>query len=166
MVSGVGTPALRIAVIGGAECTGEVESLAETVGRHVAEAGALLVCGGLGGVMEAAARGASAAGGIVIGLLPGYDATDANPWVQVPLPTGLGHARNVLVVAAADAIVALPGEAGTRSELAMARILGRPTVALGRAGRDPDADEHTGDAGEAVGRALALGRRGRSERAR
>ena len=155
--------ALRIAVVGGAECDDAVATLGEAVGRQIADAGAVLVCGGLGGVMEAAARGADAAGGTVIGLLPGYDAAAANRWVHIPLPTGLGYARNVLVVASADAVVALPGAAGTRSEVAFAAALGRPVVSVQRADDQPDATEQADDAREAVGRALVLARRARSE---
>jgi uncharacterized protein (TIGR00725 family) len=81
--------------------------------------------------MAAAAAGARRAGGLTVGLLPGYDRTTANPFIDVVLPTGLGHARNVLVVAAADAVIALPGEHGTASEIALALTLGRPVVALG-----------------------------------
>jgi hypothetical protein len=122
---------LQVAVIGGASCPPEVGSLAEEVGRALALAGAVLVCGGLGGVMEAAARGARLAGGLTVGLLPGYERDVANPAIDVVIPTGLGHARNVLVVASADAVIALAGEHGTASEIALALTLGKPVVALG-----------------------------------
>ncbi len=103
---------------------------AEAVGRAVAEAGAVLVCGGLGGVMEAACRGAHAGGGLTVGILPGRDRGEANGHVDVAIPTGLGEARNVLVVRSADAVVALAGEFGTLSEIAFALQAGIPVVGL------------------------------------
>ena len=103
---------------------------AEEVGGLLAEAGAVVVCGGLGGVMEAACRGASTAGGLTLGILPGRDRRDANPHVQVAVPTGLGEARNALVVRAADAVVAVGGAYGTLSEIALALKSGTPVVGL------------------------------------
>jgi uncharacterized protein (TIGR00725 family) len=97
----------------------------------IAERGALLVCGGLGGVMEAACRGARAAGGTTLGLLPGADRAEANPHVTVAVPTGLGEARNALVVRAADAVVAIGGGYGTLSEIALALRAGKPVIGLG-----------------------------------
>ena len=122
---------IQIAVIGGGQCSPEVEDLARRVGTGIAAAGAVLVCGGLGGVMAASARAAHDAGGLVVGLLPGYESKSANAGVDVVVPTGLGHARNVLVVAAGDAVIALPGEHGTASEVSLALTLGRPVVGLG-----------------------------------
>ena len=125
------SPAARcIAVIGGSSAPPEVLRAAETVGRELALAGADLVCGGLGGVMEAACRGACEAGGFTIGILPGEDRREANAWVSCAIPTGLGHFRNFLVVRAADGVIALPGASGTLSEAAMARTLGKPVVAV------------------------------------
>ena len=119
-----------LAVIGGSRA-GEADlAAAEAVGREIALAGAALVCGGLGGIMEAACRGAAGAGGLTIGLLPGTDPAAANPAVRVAIPTGLGHFRNFLVVRAAAGVVALPGAAGTLSEAAMARTLEKPLVTL------------------------------------
>ena len=126
--SGPSTP--QIAVIGGSNAPAEVLREAETVGRELALAGASVICGGLGGVMEAACKGAHAAGGLTIGILPGDDRRDANPWVTCAIPTGLGHFRNFLVVRAADGVIALPGASGTLSEAAMARTLDRPVVAV------------------------------------
>lgn len=103
---------------------------AEEAGAAVAEAGAGLVCGGLGGVMEAACRGARSRGGLTVGLLPGSDRDAANGWVVVALPTGLGEARNALVVRAADAVVAIGGGWGTLSEIALALKTGVPVVGL------------------------------------
>jgi uncharacterized protein (TIGR00725 family) len=104
---------------------------AEDVGRLLAEAGATVVCGGLGGVMEAAARGAASAGGEVIGILPGTDPAEASEHCTRVVATGTGHARNIAVVASADGVIAIAGEWGTLSEIAIARRLGRPVVTLG-----------------------------------
>ena len=104
---------------------------AERVGRALAERGAVVVCGGLAGVMEAACRGAKDAGGATLGILPGLDRADANPYVDVAVPTGLGEARNALVVRAADALVAVGGEWGTLSEIALAMRAGKRVVGLG-----------------------------------
>lgn len=120
----------QIAVIGGGECSTQVGELAEQVGAELGHRGAILVCGGLGGVMEAAARGARRAGGLTIGVLPSYDPRSANRWLDVVIPTGFGHGRNVIVVASGDAVIALPGEHGTASEIALALTLGRCVVAL------------------------------------
>lgn len=120
----------QIAVIGGGAAPAALLAEAEAVGRELAQAGANLVCGGLSGVMEAACRGAAAAGGLTIGILPGTDRADANPHVACAIPTGLGHFRNFLVVQAADGVIALAGGSGTRSEAAMAETLGKPVVTL------------------------------------
>jgi uncharacterized protein (TIGR00725 family) len=121
-------PPVRIAVVGAGICGEDMIGLAEDVGRRVAESGAVLICGGLGGVMEGAARGATRAGGLTIGILPGRDARNANPYIQVPLPTGLGEGRNVLVARTADAVIGIGGEWGTLSEVAFARKVGVPVV--------------------------------------
>src|SRR5215213_7997010 len=124
-------PGPCIAVIGPGRDVGEAElAQAEEAGAAIADAGATLVCGGLGGVMEAACRGARSRGGFTVGLLPGDDRGDANGWVVLALPTGLGEARNVLVVRAADAVVAVGGGWGTLSEIALALKLGVPVVGL------------------------------------
>ena len=119
--------ALQIAVIGSGA---EHEARAEEVGRLVAEAGAVLVCGGRGEVMAAAARGAKAAGGTTIGILPGESRAEANPWIDHAVVTGIGHARNLAVVASGDAVIAVGGKWGTLAEIAYARLLGRPLVVL------------------------------------
>jgi len=119
-----------VAVIGGQQASAEHLRMAEAVGKAVAEAGAVTVCGGLGGVMEAACRGAAAAGGTTLGILPGDDRGAANRHVTVSVPTGLGEARNALVVRAADAVVAVDGEFGTLSEIALALAAGTPVVGL------------------------------------
>jgi uncharacterized protein (TIGR00725 family) len=122
---------IQIAVIGG-QVAGPSEAVAaEAVGFALASSGATVVCGGLGGVMEAACRGAKQAGGLTVGLLPGSDPRDANPWLDVVVPTGLGEARNALVVASAAAVVAVDGEHGTLSEIAFALRAGKPVVGVG-----------------------------------
>jgi uncharacterized protein (TIGR00725 family) len=124
--------ARQIAVIGSGGCGegSEAWGLAEEVGRLLAEAGATVVCGGRGGVMEAAARGAAGAGGTVIGVLPWVDIDDANPYCTQVVATGIGQARNLAVVASGEAVIAVGGEWGTLSEIAHARNLGRTVVAL------------------------------------
>lgn len=109
---------LRIGVIGSHACDAETAALARRVGALVAKAGAVLVTGGLGGVMEAACEGARAAGGVTVGILPGSDARAANPGVQIAIPTGMGEARNALVVGSSDAVIAIAGGWGTLSEAA------------------------------------------------
>lgn len=123
---------LLIGVIGDSNPTEQTARLAEEAGRAIAAAGAVLVCGGLGGVMEAAARGAKAAGGLTVGVLPGYDPAGANPYIDVPVCTGMGHARNAIIAATARALIACEGGAGTLSEIALGLKLGRKVVALGR----------------------------------
>jgi uncharacterized protein (TIGR00725 family) len=120
---------LQIAVIGSGA---EHEARAEEVGRLIAERGATLVCGGLDEVMAAAARGAKAAGGVTVGILPGESRSDANPWIDHVVVTGTGHARNLAVAASGDALIAVGGGYGTLAEIAYARILGRPVVVLDR----------------------------------
>jgi uncharacterized protein (TIGR00725 family) len=127
------------------------------VGRALAEEGAVVVCGGLGGVMEAACRGAREAGGLTVGLLPGLDRRQANPHVQVAIATGLGEARNALIARAADALVAVAGGYGTLSEIALALKGGTPVVGIGS--WDIDGVDRAGSAAEAVEAALAAARR-------
>ena len=119
-----------VAVIGSSSCSAEVAAVAETVGRLLAEHGAVLLCGGLGGVMEAAARGARHGGGLSVGILPGADAAQANPYIDVPLATGMGEMRNALIVRAAQAAIAIGGGWGTLSEIAMAQRIKTPVVGL------------------------------------
>jgi uncharacterized protein (TIGR00725 family) len=121
-----------VAVIGssGVELGSDVGRLAEEVGRRLAEAGVTLVCGGMRGVMEAACRGASEAGGEAIGIVPGHDVGEANPFCTHVVATGIGHARNLAVVSSGRAVIAIGGEWGTLSEIAFARAIGRTVVAL------------------------------------
>lgn len=121
---------LRIGVMGPGTCDSETALLAREVGREVARAGAILICGGRGGVMEESARGAKSAGGVTVGILPGPDTNDANPWIDIPVATDLGNARNVVNVLSSDAIVAVRGGAGTLSEIALALKVGTPVVGL------------------------------------
>jgi uncharacterized protein (TIGR00725 family) len=120
-----------VAVIGPGEATPQESAAAEEVGRRLAERGAVVVCGGLGGVMEAVARGAGALGGTVVGLLPTRARSDGNRYLTVSLPTGLGELRNGLVVGVADAVIAVGGSWGTMSEVALALRTGKPVVSLG-----------------------------------
>jgi uncharacterized protein (TIGR00725 family) len=122
----------QIAVIGSGTCAqdSELAALAEDVGRRLAEAGAVLVCGGLGGVMEAASRGAAGADGTVIGIVPSDSIEHANPHCTHVIATGIGHARNLAVVASGEAVIAVGGEWGTLSEIGFARRLGRDVVTL------------------------------------
>ena len=122
---------ITISVIGGHSISDKVGFLAESVGQMIAELGGILVCGGLGGVMEAAAKGAKKAGGMTIGLLPGKDKGDANSSIDVALPTTIGYARNAMVACSADIIVALPGSYGTSSEICYGLVYGRPVIDLG-----------------------------------
>jgi hypothetical protein len=150
---------LQISVIGSAVADEAGMSDAEGVGRGIAEAGAVLVCGGRSGVMEAASRGARGAGGIVIGILPTLSPDDGNKHLTHGIATGVGHARNLAVVASGDAVIAIGGEWGTLSEIALARRLERPVVGLqtwplrNRAGTDLGIAEAE-DAEDAVARAL------------
>ena len=124
-----GTP--YVAVIGPGDASDPERAHAEVVGRQVAARGGVVVCGGLGGVMEAAAHGASSVGGVVVGILPGRERADANPYVTVALTTGMGEMRNALVVRAADVVVAVGGAYGTLSEIAFALRTDVPVVGIG-----------------------------------
>ncbi len=119
-----------IAVIGGSQPSPEEAILAEEVGRELARRGIVLVCGGLNGVMEAACRGACAEGGVTIGILPGDTPESANPYVQIPIVTAMGWARNISVVKSGQAVIAVGGSYGTLSEIAHARQGGTPVIGL------------------------------------
>ncbi len=158
-------PVPCIAVVGAGRDAGARElAAAEEAGAAIAAAGATLICGGLGGVMEAACRGARSRGGFTVGLLPGDDREDANGWVVLALPTGLGEARNALIVRAADAVVAIGGGWGTLSEIALALrrdvpVLGVATWELARAGEPVAGVRAVDDAQTAVAEALRLAQR-------
>ncbi|MBA7621518.1 hypothetical protein ES703_28882 [subsurface metagenome] len=150
-----------IAVIGGSQCSKEETKLAEEVGREIARRGATLVCGGLGGVMEAACRGASSEGGVTIGILPGEGRQAANPYVQIPIVTGMGYARNITVVKSAQAVIAISGSYGTLSEISHALqggipVIGLNTWALSKNDQQDDSIIPAQNATEAVTKALNL----------
>jgi uncharacterized protein (TIGR00725 family) len=149
-----------IAVIGAGDASAEETAAAESVGRALAEARAVLVCGGRGGVMEAACRGAKQRGGTTVGILPGTSRADANPYVDIAIATGLGELRNGLIVRTADAVIAVGGEFGTLSEIAFALKAGKTVVGLGawelsRFGRPVDAILRATSPEDAVARAVA-----------
>jgi len=121
---------MRIAVIGSGDHHDRLAALAYEVGRELAARGHILICGGRGGVMLEAARGAKDAGGLTVGILPGDDVTEANAHIDVPIPTGLGHVRNAVVARSAEAVIAIGGSYGTLSEIAFAVMAGRPIVGL------------------------------------
>lgn len=143
-----------IAVIGGRNADNSMLETAEDVGRRIAKKGALLVCGGLGGVMEAAARGAKEAGGITVGILPQEHKDDANRHIDIPVATGLGIGRNIIIARTADALIAVGGEYGTLSEIAFGLQLGKPVIGLGT--WDIKGVIHSADAEEAVRTAFSL----------
>ena len=150
-----------VAVIGGGQCSKEEDRVAEEVGRELARRGAILVCGGLGGVMEAACRGTSAEGGITVGILPGESRQAANPHVQIPIVTGIGYARNVAVVKSAQAVIAIGGSYGTLSEIAHALqsgipVIGLNTWSLSKNGQQDDSIITAQNPAEAVNKALSL----------
>ena len=120
----------QIGVIGAGACGSEIRALAEMVGREVAKRGAVLLCGGLGGVMEAAAYGAKQEGGITLGILPGTLKEEANPWIDIAVLSGMGHARNALIAQSSDALIAVNGEYGTLSEIALGLKMGKPVIVL------------------------------------
>ena len=152
-----------IGVIGSGDTEKRHDQLATEVGTLVARHGAILVCGGLSGIMEAASRGAEQEGGTTIGILPGSDKGEANPHITFSIPTGLGVARNVLVVKTADVLVALPGGPGTLSEIALGLNTGKPVVDLG--GWNIEGTLSASNANEAVLLALELGEANRNVKA-
>jgi uncharacterized protein (TIGR00725 family) len=144
-----------VAVVGSGTASGQVYEQARKVGKLIAERGAILVCGGLSGVMEAAARGATEAGGTAIGILPGEDRSGQNKYLTYSVATGVGQARNLAVVCSGDVVIAVGGEYGTLSEVGLARKVGRRVVVL----EGWDLGEHVSVAaspGEAVAAAFGL----------
>ena len=161
----VGNPSfekkLTIAVIGGGKCSAQEAVLAETVGRELAKRGAVLVCGGLTGVMEAACRGAAIESGLTIGILPSDDPADCNPYVQIPVATGAGYARNIAVVNSAQAVIAIDGDYGTLTEIGFALksgipVIGLHTWSLYRNGEEDESVIKAEDAVDAVEKAISL----------
>jgi len=152
---------VAIGVIGGSVIDNKAEELAYEVGKHIAHNDAILICGGLGGTMEAASRGAAENGGIVVGILPGEDKNSSNPFVHIALPTGMGIGRNILVVRCSDVLIAFPGSYGTLSEIALALNSGKTVVYmpgtwnLSKIGKvDTSLFKEAFDAPQAVGLAL------------
>lgn len=144
-----------IGVIGGGQCSKEIEKLAEEVGAHIALNKGILICGGLSGVMEAACRGAKKCGGITIGVLPGTHKSDTNEYVDIPIATGMGDARNVIIIRSADAVVAIDGEYGTLSEISFCLKFNTPVVGLNTWKVDPKIILAT-DARDAVEKAVHM----------
>ena len=150
-----------IAVIGGGNCSPQEAKFAEEVGREIARKGAILICGGLGGVMEATCRGASREGGLTIGILPGENRQAANPYVRIPIVTGIGRARNVAVVKSTQAVIAVDGSYGTLSEIGHTLQSGIPVIGLNTwslsiDGRTDDSIIPADSPKDAVKKAIAL----------
>jgi uncharacterized protein (TIGR00725 family) len=120
---------MQVAVIGGANCSDDIRKMAYNLGKKLVEEGHIPICGGLGGVMESVCMGAKDGGGYAIGILPA-DKEQANPWVGIAIATGMGHARNIIIVKSADAVIALAGEYGTLSEIALALKMGKKVISL------------------------------------
>ena len=163
MITGKAIPSkvLLIAVIGGAQCSVEEAALAETVGRELAKRGAVVICGGLGGVMEAVCRGAVIESGLTVGVVPGDDPRMANSYVKVPIASGVGYARNIAVVKSAQAVIAIDGDYGTLSEIAYALkgnipVIGLNTWVLSRNGQQNSSIIIAEDAVDAVEKAISL----------
>lgn len=153
-----------IAVIGDSACSAEEAELAETVGELLAQQGVVVICGGLGGVMEAVCRGAKSKGGLTVGILPSGDSRTANPWVDIPVVTGMGEARNAVVVKSARGVIAIGGGYGTLSEIAHALksgipVIGLHTWSLSRNGREDDSITRVKSATEAVDKTISLARK-------
>lgn len=153
---------MYISVIGAGHCDQKMSETAFEVGKLIAQAGAVLVCGGMGGVMEAACRGAKSADGQTVGILPTNDRFDGNAYLDISLPTGMGEGRNVLIARAADAVIAIGGEFGTLSEIGLALKMGKPVIGLGtwklsrKGGPKKDCIVEASSPQEAVEKALSL----------
>ncbi len=142
-------------IIGAGICKPDKAQVAESIGAMVAKRGGVLYCGGLGGVMEAAAKGAYEAGGVTVGILPGSKASDANPYIRVPVVTGMGHARNVILVRSCEVLIAVSGSHGTLSEIALALKMWKPVVGFDTWPNLPDVHYVSGPE-EAVKKAFEL----------
>lgn len=150
-----------IAVIGNSKASAQEIKLAEEIGREIAKNGAVLVCGGLDGVMEAACRGAVSEGGLTIGILPGTSRNDANEYVQIPVVTGIGYARNMIVVKSAQAVIAVGGSYGTLTEIGFALkngipVIGLDTWELSQKGKNDNSMMRAENAADAVNKALDM----------
>jgi uncharacterized protein (TIGR00725 family) len=140
-----------LGVIGAGECSEETFEQAREIGRLAGQIGWTLICGGLGGVMEGAARGCLEAGGLTVGLLPGVERSAANPFITIAIPTGLGEGRNLLVVRASDALIAVSGGYGTLSEIAFALKAGKTVIGL-QTWKEIEGVQHVSTAAEAIER--------------
>jgi uncharacterized protein (TIGR00725 family) len=150
-----------IAVIGNSKASAQEIKLAEEIGREIAQNGAVLVCGGLDGVMEAACRGATTEGGLTVGILPGTSRNDANEYVQIPVVTGIGYARNMIVVKSAQAVIAIGGSYGTLTEIGFALkngipVIGVDTWELSQKGKSDNSIMRAENAADAVNKALDM----------
>jgi uncharacterized protein (TIGR00725 family) len=145
---------IHIGVIGAGDCPLETYKISYDVGHLIGEKGWVLICGGLGGVMEGAAKGCLETGGITVGLLPGTEKESANPYIALAIPTGMGEARNVLVVRASDVVLAIAGGFGTLSEIGLALKIGKPVIGLGT-WRDIDGVAYVETPQQAIARAGA-----------
>ena len=145
---------IHIGVIGAGDCPAEIYETSYNVGRIIGEKGWVLICGGLGGVMEGAAKGCFERGGITVGLLPGTEKRSANPYITLVIPTGMGEARNVLVVRASDVVLAIAGGFGTLSEIGLALKIGKPVIGLST-WRDIDGVDYVQTPQQAIARAGA-----------
>ena len=150
---------IYLAVIGAGKASPEIYELAKNVGREAARRGWIVVTGGLGGVMEAAARGAQDAGGLTVGILPGGDRSEANPYIQIAVATHIRHARNSIIAHTADALIAVDGEYGTLSEIALGLKLGKPVIGL-KTVWDIPGIVAVNSPGEAIEKVIALLKRG------
>ena len=146
---------IMIGVIGGGQCAPDIELIAEEVGALIAQKGAVLICGGLSGVMEAACRGAKRSNGTTIGVLPGTRKTDANLYIDIPIVTGMADARNIIIVRSSDAVIAIDGKYGTLSEISFCLVYNVPVIGLKTWNVDP-AIIQANNANEAVKKAFDL----------
>lgn len=152
-----------IGVIGSSEVNEKIARIAFEVGKEIASRGGILVCGGLGGIMENAARGAKEGGGLTIGILPGDSPHEANPYIDIAIPTGMGEARNIIIIRTVRVVIAISGEYGTLSEIGFALRLGKPVIGLyswelAKAGKKIPAVIPVRTAGEAVEKAISIAR--------
>ncbi len=135
---------ILIGVIGGDKADERINKIAGEVGARIAKSGCALVCGGLGGVMEASSMGAKEAGGLTIGILPGFDRSEANAYIDIPIVTGMSHARNAIVARTADTLIVVDGGLGTLSEIALALKIGKPVITITGAEPSPNIVGATG----------------------
>jgi uncharacterized protein (TIGR00725 family) len=149
-----------VGVIGAGECSERVYELARKVGYGIGRMGCILVCGGLRGVMEGAARGCAEAGGLAVGVLPGLDRGAANPFIKISIPTGMGEGRNFLIVRASDVLIAISGGYGTLSEISLALKTGKTVIGIDT-WRDIEGIQHVITPEEAIERAKSIFSQGR-----